>query len=501
MLLLGRFINRQLSLQISAKVVLAIALLLSVALSIMLVFSRKAVTKEAIHNAEHTLEYTVRQIDNVLLDVEQASGNVYWDLLSHLDNTERMTKYCEELVRACPYIDGCTVAFEPDYYKQKGQLFMTYVHRSRTDTTSTADAPLVHQTSFNNRPYTEQIWYREPIDSGRPVWIDPLKNDATEDIPLVSFSMPIYANGGQRIGVFAVDVALSVLTKIVLSAKTSPNSYAVLLGSNGSYIVHPDSKKVNFQTVYEAVDKEPDPSVRAAAEAVMSGETGYKAFRINGVDSYVFYKPFLRSTVVGRSMEDAGWRVGLVYPKEEIYGDYYIVIGVVLLIGISGLIVLFFCCRVVTHRQLLPLRLLSNSAERIAEGNYDDVIPDTRQQDEVGALQNHFQQMQQALSFHVGELERLTARLRKQGEVLSKSYDRVKEAERVKTAFLHNMTDQMIPPVRTIEKDVALMSDQIGEQQEIAPLVKEIDEQGQIVTGLLNHLLDVSQTKEEEVDV
>ena len=501
MLLFDRIINRKLSVQISAKVVLAIALLLTIALFVMLTFSREAVTKEAHHNAEHTLEYTARQIDNVLLDVEQASGNIYWDLLTHLDNPDRMTKYCEELVHACPFIAGSTIAFEPDYYKEKGQLFMTYVHRSYDDRLGNEDTPLIHRTSFGMKPYTEQSWYRQPIDSGRPVWIDPLKNEDAEGVAITSFCMPIYGKEGRRVGVLAVDVTLSLLSKIVLTAKTSPNSYAVLLGSDGSYIVHPDKHKIEHQSVYNVADA--DPALREAAEAVMSDETGFKAFRIHGVDSYVFYKPFVRSVVPGRSLDDAGWHIGLVYPKREIYGDYYMVIGIIVLIGVIGLIILFIGCRMVTHRQLLPLRMLSDSAQRISEGNYNDVIPDTRQQDEVGTLQNHFQQMQQALSVHVGELERLTNRLRKQGDVLSKSYDRMKEADRVKTAFLHHMTDQMIPPVSKIESDVESLEAHVTDQQEegIASLVQEIDEQGKVVTGLLNHLLEVSQAKEKEDDV
>ena len=180
-------------------------------------------------------------------------------------------------------------------------------------------------------------------------------------------------------------------------------------------------------------------------------------------------------TLLFVNLDDAGWHIGLVYPKREIYGDYYMVIGIIVLIGVIGLIILFIGCRMVTHRQLLPLRMLSDSAQRISEGNYNDVIPDTRQQDEVGTLQNHFQQMQQALSVHVGELERLTNRLRKQGDVLSKSYDRIKEADRVKTAFLHHMTDQMIPPVSKIESDVESLEAHVTDQQEegIASLVQE----------------------------
>jgi Mg2+ and Co2+ transporter CorA len=79
----------------------------------------------------------------------------------------------------------------------------------------------------------------------------------------------------------------------------------------------------------------------------------------------------------------------------------------------------------------------------------------------------------------------------------------MKEADRVKTAFLHHMTDQMIPPVSKIESDVESLEAHVTDQQEegIASLVQEIDEQGKVVTGLLNHLLEVSQAKEKEDDV
>ena len=61
-----------------------------------------------------------------------------------------------------------------------GQLFMTYVHRSYDDSLGNEDSPLIHRTAYGTKPYTEQSWYRQPIDSGRPVWIDPLKNEDAE---------------------------------------------------------------------------------------------------------------------------------------------------------------------------------------------------------------------------------------------------------------------------------------------------------------------------------
>ena len=495
-----KFFTKTLSVRISLKVVLAVATLLAVALFIMFHFSRKAVKAEAQQKAEETLESTVRQVDNVLLSVEQSAGNIYWDLMNHLNEPERMFVYSRKLVESNPYVVGCAIAFEPYYYKERGQYFMAYVHYAASGNLETSSSEIIQAETFGNVPYPEQIWYSKPIETGRPCWINPLKNEATEGEAIITFSLPIYALGGKIVGVLAVDVSLSLLTNIVLSAKPSPNSYATLLGSDGSYIVHPDSEKVLHKTVFTIEGFQTNKEVRAAGDAMVAGETGYKHFRQDGIDNYVFYKPFIRADVPGRSLEKTGWSVGIIYPEDDIFGEYNQLLYMVIAIALVGLLLLLVSCQVITHRRLLPLRMLAKSAQRITEGHYDDPIPDSHQQDEVGRLQDHFQQMQQALSVHMGELARLTTELRERGVVLLETYERVKEADRVKTAFLHNMTDQMLKPVGMIESNVNLLCGhrQEMDQQQAAETVDTIQEQGKIVTKLLNDLLDVSQKKMEE---
>ena len=81
----------------------------------MLHFARKIVKEEALLKAEKTLEGTVQQIDNILLSVEQSAGNIYWDLLLHLGESERMETYCRKVVETNPHIVGCAISFEPFY--------------------------------------------------------------------------------------------------------------------------------------------------------------------------------------------------------------------------------------------------------------------------------------------------------------------------------------------------------------------------------------------------
>jgi len=483
-----------LSVRLSLMVALPTALILTAALLVMLHFSRKSIKQETLQKAEQTLEATVQSIDNILLSVEQASGNTYWNMLEQLDKPERMQVYCRKLVETNPYITGCAIAMEPYYYKDHAKYFMTYTHQTKTGMAST-NSPIIQAETFGNRPYTEQDWYSQPMGTGHPCWIGPLKNTDTEGGAIISFCLPIYNHDGARVGVLGVDIALQQLSQIVLAVKPSPNSYCTLLGSDGSYIVHPDSTKLMHETVYSYYKESDNQSIKEVAAAMVTGQTGYKEFQQNGKDWFVFYKPFNRSVLPGRSMEKLNWSAGIVYPEDDIFGQYNRMLYVVVAISLTGLFMLLVLCQWFTHRRLLPLRMLTKSAQRIAEGDYNDPIPDSRQEDEIGQLQEQFQQMQQSLATHVNELNRLRASLQIQGEELRTAYERAQEADKLKTAFLHHMTNQMIAPSQTILTSVDTLCQQWSNmsKEEAAKVVDSIQKDSQTITDLLGGMLERSE--------
>ena len=491
MIRLPGIIRKTLSVRVSLTIVSAIGVLLAIALLIMLRYSWEAIREEAVKDAEQTLETTVEQIDNVLLSVEQTSGNFYWDLMRHLDQPDRMYDYCQRIIETNPNITGCAIAFEPHYYQEKGQLFMAYYHRSTTN----GQTSLVQEDTFAGRPYNEQTWYTQPVQTGKAFWIGPLKDDQVSGEAIISFCLPIYSHDRKVIAVLGVDVALSTLSEIAHAAKPSPNAYCALLGSDGSYIIHPDSNKLKHQTVFTQTERGADPSVKEVAQAMVAGETGYGTFFLNNTENYVFYKPFKRRFVQGRTTENMGWSIGIVYPKNDIFGGFYRLLYYLLAIAGIGLLLLLIVCQWFTHRRLLPLRLLTKSAQRIADGHYDEPVPDTRQQDEIGLLQTHFQQMQQSLGNHINELEQLTANLQERGEVLQAAYSQAQKADRMKTAFLHNMTNQMIAPVLDIEKNVKELCEHYDrqEEQEADHHITDIQQQSAKITELLNHFLHISE--------
>ena len=148
----------------------------------------------------------------------------------------------------------------------------------------------------------------------------------------------------------------------------------------------------------------------------------------------------------------------------------------------------------------MPLQLLSQSAQRIAEGHYNEFIPDSHQQDEVGRLQNHFQEMQQSLATHMGEMEQLTTTLEERGKVLQATYEQAKAADKMKTNFLYNMTNEMIAPVDAICSSVETIRDDYSNLTEemIDKESGEIMRRGGNIIALLNQLIADSEKKVEQ---
>ena len=507
---LTKILPKTLSLRLSLKVVFAIALLLTSALVVMFHFSRESLRDEAMKDAEYTLEATSLHIDNILLSVEQTSGNYYWDVMRHTDEPERMEEYCRELVLSNRYIVGCAIAFKPYYYPERKQ-FMAYVRRKveggnweteNYDSLETLDLYL-------GQPYTKQEWYTEPMKTGQGVWIEPTK-DGNPDDAILTFSLPIYPYNGtgfehrerqEPVGVMGVDVPLARLTDFILRAKPSANGYSTLLGRDGTFIVHPDTKKLTSETVFTQTLSGTDPTLLEAAQAMVAGEAGFKPFKMNGKQWYVMFKPFVRSAAPGRIEDDLRWSVGVVYPDDDIFNEYNKLLYYLIAIVFFGLLTFVVFCRLFTHRQLLPLTLLTDSAKRIADGNYNESVPNTKRDDEIGQLQANFQQMQHALAISISQQEQVTQQLQERGEELRQAYRQAQEADRMKTSFLHYMTNQMLAPSDAINKSVTTICEHYDDinPQEAHRQTDIIRHQSEEMLKMLDHMLHTadSETRKE----
>jgi HAMP domain-containing protein len=184
-----------------------------------------------------------------------------------------------------------------------------------------------------------------------------------------------------------------------------------------------------------------------------------------------------------------------VLPEDDIFGAFNLLLYTVIAIGIFGLVTLFILCNLFIRRQLRPLRMLNRSANRVADGHYDEPVPHTEREDEIGQLQYRFRKMQQSLAAHVSELEHLQVSLESQGEILEKSSEQSLENDRMKSTFLHYISNQMIVPGDLIDKSVTKLCNNYHEMsiEDIEKETEIIKQQSTTILQLLGHIIQAMQ--------
>lgn len=482
MLNIVTYIRQSLSARLSFWVFVSVVVLFMAALGIMFHYSRLAVKEEAIQKASQTLEGTLLKVENTLHEVEVAANNMKWLVEQHIDTPDSMFVFSRKLLENNPNLNGCSIAFDPYYYEEKGQYFSAYSYNGPDSIETEQEGTELYQ-------YYYMDWYLIPKLLDRAYWVEPFHEDYTSGIYMpdiiTSFCQPIRDKHGNSVGVLSVDLSLSWFSKTITETKPFPNSYSILIGKGGTFLVHPDSTKLFYQTIFTSTLENPDTAMTAIGKAMISGEEGYRSFQRNGETYYVFFRPFSHTE----------WSVAIVCAETDIVEPYKQLQQSLMLITVAGLLLLLVFCVLIIRQNLRPLKRLARYARHISSGNFEETIPDSKRRDEVGHLQHSFAMMQKSLSDYINELRNTTDTLTQRNNELVKANKLAKEDDRAKTAVINNMTDQMVEPIHIIvtENEEIRKGYKNFTSEEMAQHVDRMLENTENVTRLLNEILDASE--------
>jgi len=480
-----KILRDRLSVRLSLWVVTFVAILIVAALSVMYHFSHQAVKEEAVAKATLTLDGTVLIIDNVLIQVEVAARTMRWNVEHHLDDPEALHHYCRQLLEDNPILIGCALAMDSDFYHRE---FIIYTYRKNSSNEAAArQSEIIESDHYDATSYLQQTWFTIPMTSGEPAWVKP-QEQGEYNVKPATYSIPIRDGEGRVRGILGLDISLNWFSSLINETKPFPNSYCSMIGRRGSYIVHPDTAKMNGHNVFERINgANRDTKMEMLLESMISGESGYREVNVDGRPCFVFYKPF----------RNKGWIAAIVCPKDELLGAADRLLMAVLAIAFLGLLALLLFCLIYIDRAVRPLSLLARTARRLSEGHYDDPLPDTKRLDEIGSLQNSFKAMQQSIANRIDEIRQVNSQLEESNAALQEASIRAKEADRTMNAFLNNLSDQLLQPAINIESIVSNVHEELlnMNRQEATELARKIHVETGIVTELLYQLLEVSQQK------
>jgi signal transduction histidine kinase len=282
---------------------------LLIAMLFTLHYSRMYIQQSAMGDAVQSLESVMNNADLHIHKIETAADSLLPLIEQHLDNPEIMFDFSKQLLEDNPDMKGCSISFEPYFFKQKGEYFSAYSynHNGVIETEQEGD---------DGYQYFYMDWYLIPHQLDHKYWIEPFEDESIDGIQvnevMTSYCQPIYNADGKSVGVLSADVPLKWLSDLVLAQCPMPRSYCMLIGRGGSYIVHPDSTKLLYQTIFTPTQERRDTALMALGRAMVDGETGYKELKLDGLKSHVFYMPFRQT----------GWSIAMVCPDVVILNNY-----------------------------------------------------------------------------------------------------------------------------------------------------------------------------------
>ena len=429
-------LNRHLSGKLSLNIMLMAATVFVLSLGIFYFRSRHLIRKEATERCNGVLRTTILQVDNYLNTIEVSTNTNVWLLEDHFTPDSLLT-LSRGIVESNPDILKCTVCAEPNMFPQYGRYFSAYTVNEGGTIISAREKDFV---------YTDKVWYKNPLHLGKACWIGPFREHSEGIIDpneaVATYCRPLSSEKGEMIGVVSTDFSFSLLAKKILSTEHPyPDAYFVLLGGDGRYFIHPDTTRLYRKTVFTDADPRKNADLIALGHQMTEGKQGSMHVNLRGQHCHITYQP----------VPGTDWSLAMVCPENEILAGYHRLANVIVILILIGLLAILWLCHRYVRQTIRPINQLLSYTKHITDGNYDEKIPVSDQNDDIGRLQNSFAAMQQALRDNIGNISQTAEEIKKQNEQRAYDIQLAEETVRKKSVFIQNLSHQIRTPLNIIE--------------------------------------------------
>ena len=354
----------------------------------------------SIVESKERAQYIMAGIDDKLTTmlsvVEITAANNVAEFEDNLDEPEEVYKAMEQELQFNNRYLGCGLGFEPDYYPSEGRWFEPYVRL--VDSTHVER----EQIGSAQHDYHGQEWYLKGLglERSKGYLTDPYFDDAGGKRLLSTYVTPVFDRQGRRVGVYGIDLNLSWIEQTVANEEKRVRHLSFMEDDSAET---DDGKDGFFIQILDSKGKKiagSDTIESKVLKTIMEEDSiKFKRVKLNDATYYISSKRLART----------GWTLVVAQHIDFVLLEGY-VLGIILafFIIVGGIVMFIFTSHGI-RSAIKPLGFLSDSARKVAQGNFDTPLPTFKHQDEIAQLRDSFDTMQQSLKQYVEELKASTA--------------------------------------------------------------------------------------------
>jgi signal transduction histidine kinase/CheY-like chemotaxis protein len=426
-------------------------------------------------------------------------ATVFETLKDHdLTDRDMMNDILKNALAQKEYITAFCIAYDPNALDGKDALYIGGENSAYPEYDETGRfAPYWNKLGGNIEVeplYDIDIadWYIIPKTTKQEYITDPYPYHVQDSfVMLASLIFPI-VHDGEFIGIISSDIVLDKLQEMVTRVNANGSGeYTEIFSNSGMVVAHPEHEYLGENIA------DMKQEAAEAKEAIQKGEL----YITSNKDFYTVYMPIQFSEVTNP------WSVAVNVPMADVLATAGDLRNYVLAVSIISLLVIMVALYLIARNVTQPILVLTHTAKKLGEGDFDVDVPTVRGHDEIGVLSRAFKVMAEkindlvkTLQSYARELEEKNNYLNELNELLLVAKEEADESNRAKSEFLSNMSHEMRTPLNAIIGMTYIgKAAPNAEKKDYA--FGKIENASSHLLGVVNDVLDISKIEANKMEL
>ena len=339
--------------------------------------------------------------------------------------------------------------------------------------------------------YSNKEWFKDAMQGKRGA-SEPYVDETADNKLFITFSLPVYDDNRNIIGVLSADVDGLWLSDQIKDLAVGKTGYCYVLGETGTTIATKLTDRVSeMENVQEMLKSDSSLKSLAAFEkmAVEIDESSIGFYEYNGVNKVASYA----------KMKTTGWTIVINAPKEEFLGAISELRLQMILIGVSVLAVSLVIVFFVAIAMIKPVNVVVGALKNIAQGEGDLTVrlPVTGN-DEVTDLSNYFNQTIEKIGTSIRQVGTDSNNMEEIGTELASNMTETASAVQQISANIDGVKQQALTQAASVTETAATIEEIIRTIKQLNGSIENqsasVAESSAAIEQMVSNIASITQT-------